>query len=371
MHPAPLLIRTPCTSCGQPIAADFPVLSGTARVARCSTCGAAQTQQARATTNKAGASPRPPGATTPSVAPAWGSRTQRIVLVVLLVALAGAIAYGMRSRNAVIEVGGPGRGYAPQWERRHTSVRWRAKAVASGGLLSPGGDCVIQGKFTSDTRRVIGAELAIDCGTTAIYRGHSREGLQCAVLEGPGIGFGAWEYDVMCHDAQGTSLDTRESRARVEAAGSRPAINLTVVRDDGVHAAAPLYEASTGVFRWRGERRYRARPVTGKGEGAPAPGETCDVRLMPNSSDEVPCRVVIRCGERIVFGGFGAGFTDCVLGAKGPVLATDAQPTAQDGDPVLHFDVANLRVSVRDEDPPWSAELVLTPDTTAVGDTPE
>ena len=366
MHPAPFLVRTPCTVCGQPIAADFPVALGTARATRCSTCGASQTDLPAGNVRKAGSSPRPPGATTPSVAPVWGSRTQRIVLVVLLVALAAAVSYRVLSRDdEAVEVGGPGRGYPPQWERRHTTVRWRANAVVSGGLFPPGTDCTIQGAFKSDTRRVIGAELAIDCGATAIYRGRSRDGLQCAVLEGPGIGFGVWEYNVMCHDAHGTSLDTSESRARVAAAGTRPAIDLAVVRDDGVQAAAPLYETSIGVFRWRGERRYRAQVVASKGPDAPRLGEACDVRLLPNSSDDVPCRVLIRCGQRVVYGGFGAGFTGCVLNANGPVLATDDQPTGTDGDPVLHLDAANLRASVRDEAPAWSTEFDLTLDTSA------
>lgn len=308
----------------------------------------------------------------PSVAPPWGSRVQRVVLAVLLLVLAGTVAYRvLRRDDEVVEVGGPGRGYPPQWERRRTTVRWRATTVASGGLFAPGVECVVRGTFSSDTRRLIGAELLIDCGASAVYRGRSRDGLQCAVLEGPGIGFGVWEYEVMCHDAHGLTFDTRESRGRVAAMGARPAIELAVVRDDGVQAAAPLYESSVGTFRWRNERRFHARPVANRGDGARPLGDRCEARLLPNSSDDVPCRVLLRCGERVVYGGFGAGFTDCVLGANGPVLATDDQPTGKDGDPVLHFDVANLRATVRDENPAWSAEFALTPDTTFVRNAPE
>jgi hypothetical protein len=292
------------------------------------------------------------------------------VLAVLLVTLAGTVSYRVFfAREEAYELGGPGSAPAPVWTGRRTALRWRARVADAGEWLTPGTECVVRGTFRSDLQRIVGAELAMDCGTVALYRGRSRDGLGCDVHEGPGIGFGVWEYHATCRDGRGLVFDTHESHARIEGTALRPGVSLAVVPDDGVHAGPPLYERSVGIFRWRRDLRFAARVDKRAGDRAPALGEACDAVLLPNSSDDVPCRARITCGEHIAYGGFGAGFTHCVLGGDGPTLATDDDPTGKDGDPVLRFDVSNLRATVRDEGPDWSAEFALVPVEASAGAT--
>lgn len=78
-------------------------------------------------------------------------------------------------------------------------------------------------------------------------------------------------------------------------------------------------------------------------------GETCAVEVTPVTDSSFDCRVVVRCGDRVLYGRDeargGTGYNRC-----GPVpsLIVDRDVTGDDGDPRLRVDLASGEVVVEE-----------------------
>jgi len=87
-------------------------------------------------------------------------------------------------------------------------------------------------------------------------------------------------------------------------------------------------------------------PEPGRVLGA---GEACAVEVTPVTDSSFDCRVVVRCGDRVLYGRDeargGTGYNHC-----GPVpsLIVDRDVTDDDGDPRLRVDLASGEVVVEE-----------------------
>jgi hypothetical protein len=74
------------------------------------------------------------------------------------------------------------------------------------------------------------------------------------------------------------------------------------------------------------------------------------------------CRVQIRCGEGLLYGGAGMGYVECKVRDGVPVSAVDPRDTAQEGDPKMDLDLPGAKVVVADDAPqPYSVTISLDP----------
>lgn len=78
--------------------------------------------------------------------------------------------------------------------------------------------------------------------------------------------------------------------------------------------------------------------------------ETCAVEVTPVTDSTFDCRVVVRCGDRIVYGRDerrgGTGYNHC-----GPIpsLIVDSNVTEDDGDPAFRMDLASGEVVIEEQ----------------------
>jgi hypothetical protein len=93
-------------------------------------------------------------------------------------------------------------------------------------------------------------------------------------------------------------------------------------------------------------------------------GDSCEVSVTPVSdfqkSSPYNCRVVVRCGPKVIYGWEGSGYTNCETDRGIPTRANDPWGTAKDTDPIVEMDLPRSRVVVRDDNPDstYSIEIV-------------
>lgn len=92
---------------------------------------------------------------------------------------------------------------------------------------------------------------------------------------------------------------------------------------------------------------HTARPVSRAGvvssvlgRARVTTGETCSVDVARESRASMNCRVTVRCGERVLFGGpMLGGYAECGVRGDRYSSASDPRPTARDGDPIVEVDL--------------------------------
>jgi len=93
-------------------------------------------------------------------------------------------------------------------------------------------------------------------------------------------------------------------------------------------------------------------------------GDRCDVSITPDAgfmkTSPTNCRVVVKCGPKVVYGWEGSGYTNCETDRGLPTRAADPWGTAKDTDPIVEVDLPAGRVVVRDDNPDstYSIEIV-------------
>lgn len=118
----------------------------------------------------------------------------------------------------------------------------------------------------------------------------------------------------------------------------------------GGEIAAPSAGALAGVhLRARGSSRERA---------------DCELRVHAEAQPD--CRVLLRCGEQLLYGANRSGYNDCRSDEETASLlgADDTNGTAADTDPELHLDVPGRRLALADGEggARWQEEFRLEED---------
>lgn len=250
-------------------------------------------------------------------------------------------------------------------EPRKAKLAWSARVRRAEGIaLTPESTCTVSAAVLTDSVDVVDVELRVVCGDVEVHHGRTHDGMRCQVDEGPGWGFGLWEYDVSCRRAAGGGapgivLDTRTGLLVVQGPARSFRVEAAVRREDGARPGLPIYAESLGRFYFLGERRFRATVAERKGAAPIAANALCHIRLAPMPEEIRPCRALVHCDDELVFGGYGIGFTQCVLNRAEPTLALNDATSDEDGDPGLRLELDNRRATLWDDDPDWTIVLTL------------
>lgn len=100
--------------------------------------------------------------------------------------------------------------------------------------------------------------------------------------------------------------------------------------------------------------KKRARVVGTSGDTPVKPGQNCTIRIEPSEGGRYNCRVVIGCGQYVLFGTKKTnGFADCAVSEGAVTRAHEAEPN--DSDPDVYFDVATARATVKETT--WQVDM--------------
>jgi hypothetical protein len=201
----------------------------------------------------------------------------------------------------------------------------------------------------------IGGRAGISCGSTETHGsgwGHS----QWTMPVGGDAASGSFQWAAERHAGQWTIL-----RAVLEVDGQSVDVLScadAAAIDDGSAAAdgasTPLreidvripkdLEALTGAVERRGKVRLA------EGVDGVAKGDRCTLFVRPNpafpASSPHNCRILVSCGEHVVYDGGESGDTHCETEAGALTGARDSRRSAADGDPdlALILDTGHLRI---------------------------
>lgn len=267
-------------------------------------------------------------------------------------------------------------GVLPRSNAEPVELQLPARLVeGSGAGLRPGTSCTVHARITPGTS---GLEAAVDVicprdRSVYAWADEVRGGISMRECR-------AWEYD----DEDGGfryELDCRDEGART---GGRPELRLDtagarldVWREDGADPFRLSFEVAGPATSWRGrplltagaraaqafipvDRAGVVERVTGA--GAPvAVGESCSLRVVEPPDSRFNCRVFLRCGGELLYGGGSTGYTTCTTNERRPTAGHDGASSADDGDAMLDLDLDAARVVVGDraEDGAWSAIVQL------------
>lgn len=257
---------------------------------------------------------------------------------------------------------------APPPQLREAQLQWRASVLkAEGWPLTVGTACVASLDVTSDGEKLRGSALSIHCGDDELHGPRvTTPPLECMLFEGPAFDAKTQEYDAACkRQAPGDEVprllfDTRRERVLLTSKNPAYRVELELEREDGERKGAPLFGTEG-----HGKRSFE-RPVVREGSVTRSVGSTgveggtrCEVALAPTPLAEMPCRVRVRCGPTRLYGGFGQGFTRCVIADGTATIAIDDGTTGQDGDPRLRVDLPAGKVTITDAQPDREVRIVL------------
>lgn len=103
-----------------------------------------------------------------------------------------------------------------------------------------------------------------------------------------------------------------------------------------------LLEMAESMGRPKVPRTEREGSVAAvSGETKLTTGAECSVDVRPaRLHGDINCKVRVRCGGELIYGGSGAGFARCEVQDGALVSASDTGSSLSDGDPVLKLDLA-------------------------------
>lgn len=100
----------------------------------------------------------------------------------------------------------------------------------------------------------------------------------------------------------------------------------------------------------------RVRRATGQ---APTTvGTSCTIEVRPDPGEH-NCRVIVTCGETLLYGTEGQGYNICGLRDERPTFARENNVTDEDGDPMFELDLVRRHVMISDGPTPDSPEYTL------------
>jgi hypothetical protein len=103
-----------------------------------------------------------------------------------------------------------------------------------------------------------------------------------------------------------------------------------------------------------------------EGDAPVASGAACTVKVLAANVGELNCRVIVRCGDKLLYGKSGSGYLTCNMKDGLPTFGRDADGSARSkatdsGDPMFELDLPKERVVVSDgPSPAYSVEIALT-----------
>ena len=215
---------------------------------------------------------------------------------------------------------------------------FEAAIARASGLTShePGEACRVDATFQADARaRVHGVSaLSVTCGEETLYAPTSD-------VLGDAIGV-AWASEADAHVRyelgfahEGTRLHSWDGAAVIAMAGSRIELVIAPLSDE-VALAVPSDAPVDRVL-------MRSGHVTAS--TTVAVGTSCVVARQPATLEEFASRVVVRCGDRTLYGADGTGYTYPGDDAR---LIVDDQISSVDGDARLTLDLVRGAVHLED-----------------------
>ena len=249
---------------------------------------------------------------------------------------------------------------------------------ATGRSLQAGDGCLLHldlrdGPSVAGLRLRCGAELLYD---SADALGSGMEMRSVLAREVPAMD-GSMLYSLTYQDhgmrsgprAQ-ISLSSAAQTLRVWSETGRPfSASLHLRARSFGRVGAPLGARTLGLPAEAG-RPLMARARVHRRRG-PVPSfieEECELYAHAYAEGvNLDCRISLRCGAKLVYGGGTAGFNDCTFIGGVPATASDSGTSVEDGDPRMSLDWERRRMTVSDDRgaDEWTVELRLEPTTLA------
>lgn len=260
---------------------------------------------------------------------------------------------------------------APPLEPRAVVHAARVREVRAWPPLRPGDECRVESVISPRGEGLRVDRLAVRCGESTLYdstappTGFVMSSRSSGALERPSPRESDEErfvYLLQYHD-QGMRalpmaqivLDTQRYQARVfRSPESEGEVVLDVDSWSAPVAGPPLLAATRELrypFRTVVSRGLRLRSVQGAAPIERSSSLSCSLEIRPEPEGaNFSCRILVRCGTRILYGANISGYNHCEIEGGAPVRAHD--PVAYvDGDPELHLDLAEGTLFVRDDPP--------------------
>jgi hypothetical protein len=138
-------------------------------------------------------------------------------------------------------------------------------------------------------------------------------------------------------------------------------VQAVIERRSPVREGRPLFSATVPPFT---QIVTRQANIVSKSGRPPFGGSRCTLLISPAYAQGHTCRVSLRCGNKVVYGGAQDGYNQCLLEGGEPVSFVDPNPTPASGDPQLQADLKTNTATLGDAQPNGSSYLVqfaLTP----------
>ena len=87
-------------------------------------------------------------------------------------------------------------------------------------------------------------------------------------------------------------------------------------------------------------------------------GDRCDIAIRRTRHPRFNCRVMLRCGDELVYGLADSGYNRCRgRDVRSFTGAEDSDPTRADGDPRMLLDLREGRIVITDDNPMLEVEV--------------
>jgi hypothetical protein len=209
--------------------------------------------------------------------------------------------------------------------------------------------------FESPTLQAIEAcPAAVEALGTPV--GRSWLGLSCGGAETSGdSGNASWTFPVAGPRGSG-SIDVVATQI-----GGRWTLSSAVLDTGG--GTIDVLTCTTGGGGGIAAATYEGTVRTTIGAAPASVGDACRIEVTPSSGGSYPCRVVVACDGRTLYGAGTTGYLACGLDTSRALTARDDSPTPNGGDPMLDLRASHGEVIVHDQAPAgaWAVSIAFTP----------
>ncbi len=237
---------------------------------------------------------------------------------------------------------------------RAKTVRWTGKVLSSSGFALPAGTpCFAEASLKSSNQGSIDVdELLVQCADKKLYRlSDALEGISMTsrkVFEEPGPSAGTYTYSIIYQD-QGQRSGKRAQVSMESIWGKANAwseinpvyrVSIQLNSESEINKEPPLdplHESTEVDFRNRLELKGTALAVNG--QTTVQSGQPCAIKVFPTWGERGHnCRVSLRCGEQVLYGGGDSGYNRCEFKDGQLVSVKDEGASTADGDPMFSID---------------------------------
>lgn len=242
---------------------------------------------------------------------------------------------------------------------------WNAEVTGGDRFESTPVPCVLALRVA---RRLAGPEALraiVECDAERVFDGNVvTQQLWEVPLDGQSFAHRADLTAVRMTNAGRATLTASTGEHRVTVVDARGMVELYVQDLSAPRVMDPLWSANQGQFgRVQRSLRRLAFPVSIEGDAPAAVREaqragrrpgfdatTCELFVSPVPNERTfNCRLVVRCGDTLLYGLGTSGYNRCVLAGGGVVSARDEGTTVVDSDAEIELDVVAQTLRLHDQ----------------------